>query len=187
VVADEVRSLAMRAAEAAKNTADLLEGTVTKVKEGSGLVEKTAEAFSRMADSTVKVKELVAEIAAASNEQAQGVEQINKAVDEMNNVTQQVAANAEESASASEELNAQSAQLKVAVGELAALAGGGKNGLNAPGYNQGLLLPPPGSAKVRQAPKDAPQAGLVASNRRKTVNPEQIIPLEGEDRAFKDF
>jgi methyl-accepting chemotaxis protein len=54
------------------------------------------------ADSTVKVKELVAEIAAASNEQALGVEQINKAVEEMNSVTQQVAANAEESASASE-------------------------------------------------------------------------------------
>jgi methyl-accepting chemotaxis protein len=187
VVADEVRSLAMRAAEAAKNTADLLEGTVNKVKEGSGLVEKTAEAFSRMADSTVKVKELVAEIAAASNEQAQGVDQINKAVEEMNNVTQQVAANAEESASASEELNAQSGQLKDAVRELAALAGGSKNGRNGRGRDSGLLLLTPGSAKERQAAKVASTAGVLAPNRPQGVTPEQIIPLESGDRAFKDF
>ncbi|OGP69541.1 MAG: hypothetical protein A2Y80_00950, partial [Deltaproteobacteria bacterium RBG_13_58_19] len=112
VVAEEVRNLAMRAAEAAKNTADLIEGTVTKVKEGSGLVDRTAEAFNQVSASTGKVKELVAEIAAASNEQSQGVDQINKAMGEMSNVTQQVAANAEESASASEELNAQSEQMK---------------------------------------------------------------------------
>ena len=70
---------------------------MTKVKDGSDLVDKTAEAFAQVASSTGKVKELVAEIAAASNEQAQGVDQINKAVSEMNKVTQQNAANAEES------------------------------------------------------------------------------------------
>ncbi|MGQ9687507.1 MAG: methyl-accepting chemotaxis protein [Desulfobaccales bacterium] len=68
VVADEVRALAMRAAEAAKNTATLIEGTVSKVKEGSDLMGKTAEVFSQVAGSTGKVKELVAEIAAASSE-----------------------------------------------------------------------------------------------------------------------
>ena len=72
VVADEVRALAMRASEAARNTAALIEGTVDKVKEGSDLVTKTAEAFSQVAGSTGKIRELVAEIAAASGEQAQG-------------------------------------------------------------------------------------------------------------------
>ena len=84
VVADEVRNLAMRAAEAAKNTANLIEGTVVKVKNGAALVDKTGGAFSQVSASTSKVKELVAEIAAASTEQAQGVDQINKAMNEMN-------------------------------------------------------------------------------------------------------
>ncbi|MEW6660541.1 MAG: methyl-accepting chemotaxis protein [Thermodesulfobacteriota bacterium] len=129
VVADEVRNLAMRAAEAARNTASLIEGTVAKVKEGSNLVEKTNEAFAQVSSSTGKVKELVGEIAAASTEQAQGVEQINKAVNEMNRVIQQVAANAEESASASEELTAQSGQMKGVVAELEAMVEGRSDGL----------------------------------------------------------
>ncbi|HVO68389.1 MAG TPA: methyl-accepting chemotaxis protein, partial [Syntrophales bacterium] len=100
VVAEEVRNLAMRAADAAKNTSGLIEGTVKKVKDGSNIVAKTNEAFVEVAVSTSKVGELVGEIAAASQEQAQGIDQINKAVMEMDKVTQQTAANAEESASA---------------------------------------------------------------------------------------
>ena len=96
VVADEVRNLALRAADAAKNTADLIEGTVKRVKDGAELVNKTNEAFSEVATSAGKVGELVGEIAAASNEQAQGIDQVNKAVVEMDRVTQQNAANAEE-------------------------------------------------------------------------------------------
>jgi methyl-accepting chemotaxis protein len=128
VVADEVRALAMRAAEAAKNTASLIDGTVDKVKKGSDLVTRSAEAFSQVTGSTGKVKELVAEIAAASGEQAQGVDQINKAVNEMNTVTQRTAANAEESASAAEELAAQSETMKGVVTELAAIMGSDSRG-----------------------------------------------------------
>jgi methyl-accepting chemotaxis protein len=182
VVADEVRALAMRAAEAAKNTATLIEGTVDKVKEGSDLVNKTAAAFSQVAGSTGKVRELVAEIAAASGEQAQGVDQINKAVTEMNNVTQQTAANAEESASAAEQLTAQSKQMKGVVGELVALVGGG-----AGGRNVGLTDParPAEGLKTRLAPvrqtlhRGQDQAAF------KSLTPEQIIPLEEDN--FKDF
>jgi methyl-accepting chemotaxis protein len=127
VVADEVRNLAMRAAEAAKTTANLIEGTVKKIKEGTGIVEKTSLEFAKVSDSTEKMSELVGEIAAASHEQAQGIEQINKAVSEMDKVVQQNAANAEESASASEEMNAQAKQMKVFVGELVTMAGGTAN------------------------------------------------------------
>lgn len=112
VVADEVRNLAMRAADAAKNTSDLIEGTVKKVNAGSDLVAKTNEAFKEVAESASKVGELVGEIAAASNEQAQGIEQVNTAMGEMDKVTQQNAANAEESASASEEMSAQAQELQ---------------------------------------------------------------------------
>ncbi|PKN24995.1 MAG: methyl-accepting chemotaxis protein [Deltaproteobacteria bacterium HGW-Deltaproteobacteria-21] len=128
VVADEVRNLALRAAEAAHNTAILIEGTLKKVSEGSGLVKGTNEAFTEVAKSTSKVGELVAEIAAASQEQAQGIEQVNKAVSEMDKVVQQVAANAEESASASEEMNNQAGKMKAVVEELVSLVGGAGNG-----------------------------------------------------------
>ncbi len=123
VVADEVRNLAMRAAEAAKNTAGLIEGTVLKIKEGSEIVEKTSSEFSEVAGTAVKMSELIGEITAASSEQAQGVEQINRAVSEMDRIVQQNAANAEESASASEELNAQAEQMKDFVQELVRIVG----------------------------------------------------------------
>ncbi len=96
VVANEVRSLAMRAAEAARSTSDLISGTITKVGEGSALVTRTAKTFSEMEGTMGKTAELVSAIAAASNEQAQGIEQINKAVAEMDKVTQNFAATAEE-------------------------------------------------------------------------------------------
>jgi methyl-accepting chemotaxis protein len=128
VVADEVRNLAMRAADAAKNTANLIEGTVKKVKEGSELVAKTSAEFAQVASDSSKMSELVAEIAAASTEQSQGIEQINRAVGEMDKVVQQNAANAEESASASEEMNAQAEQMKGFVQDLVVLIGGATNG-----------------------------------------------------------
>ena len=118
VVADEVRNLAMRAADAAKNTAELIEGTVKKVSDGSELVATTNEAFGKVAESSEKVGAIVAEISAASSEQSQGIEQVNIAIAEMDKVVQQNAANAEESASASEEMNAQAEQLKSFVQDL---------------------------------------------------------------------
>ncbi|MBU4318446.1 MAG: CZB domain-containing protein [Proteobacteria bacterium] len=123
VVADEVRNLALRASDAAKNTANLIAGTVKKVKDGSQLVALTNEAFSGVARSTLRVGNLVEEIAAASNEQSQGIVEINKAVAEMDKVVQQNAASAEESASASEQMNAQAEQMKQYVEELAMVIG----------------------------------------------------------------
>ena len=114
----------MRAAEAAKNTADLIGGTVKRVKEGSELVAKTDEEFREVAANVSRSSELVGEISAASSEQAQGIEQINKAVSEMDKVVQQNAAAAEESASASEEMNAQAEQMKGYVADLLSLVGG---------------------------------------------------------------
>ena len=124
VVAGEVRNLALKAAEAAKSTAGLIEGTVKKVKEGSDLVTRTNEAFSEVAKSAGKVGELVEEISAASNEQAQGIDQVNVAVAEMDKVIQQNASNAEESASVSEEMTSKAGQMKGMVGELMTLVGG---------------------------------------------------------------
>ncbi len=133
VVADEVRNLAMRAADAAKNTANLIEMTVKNVKDGSVLVSKTNEDFVRMAKTASSVAELVGEIAAASKEQSQGIEQVNNAMAEMDKVVQQNAASAEENAAASEEMNAQAAQMQVFVDDLFAIVGGNGNGSNGNG------------------------------------------------------
>jgi methyl-accepting chemotaxis protein len=126
VVADEVRNLAMRAAEAAKNTATLIEGTVRKIREGSEVVERTNKEFCNVAASVTKSGELVGEITSASREQANGIEQVNKAVSEIDQLTQRNAAGAEESASAAEVITAQAEQMKEFVAGLTALVTGSR-------------------------------------------------------------
>lgn len=123
VVADEVRNLAMRAAEAARTTAQLIEDTVNKVHEGDRVLAQANDAFSKVSQGSTRIGELVGEIAAASGEQAEGIEQVNRAVAEMDKVIQRNAANAEESASAAEELNAQAEQMHSYVFKLAAMVG----------------------------------------------------------------
>jgi methyl-accepting chemotaxis protein len=118
VVADEVRNLALRSAEAARETAELIDGTVKKVETGTVMVNKSDEAFKEVAQSSHKVTELMAEIAAAASEQSQGIGQINTTVSTMDKVTQNSAANAEETASASEELNGQAESLQEYVANL---------------------------------------------------------------------
>ena len=124
VVADEVRNLAMRAAEAARDTAKLIEGTVRQMDEGTELVNRTNNAFAEVALSTAKVVTLVVEIATASGEQAQEIGHLNKAMGEMDEVVQHTAANAEESAAAAEELSAMAAQMDEYGRELVALING---------------------------------------------------------------
>ena len=126
VVADEVRNLAMRAAEAAKNTAGLIEDTVKKIETGSQLVASTSAAFSQVSSGTEKVGALVTEISVASREQSSGIEQINKAIAEMDLVVQQIAASSEESASAAEELHCQSCQAQEHVADMSGVIYGEK-------------------------------------------------------------
>jgi methyl-accepting chemotaxis protein len=184
VVADEVRNLAMRAAEAAKNTATLIEATVKKVQDGSHLVGTTNEAFGEVAKAAAKVGELVAEIAAASNEQAQGIDQVNKAVAEMDKVVQQNAASAEESASASEEMNAQAEQMKGMVKELMAVVAGSNSGR----LSSGKSVTPnhqPASKKMVHAPAEKPRGKQLASHNAAKVRPDKAFPLN--DNSFKNF
>jgi methyl-accepting chemotaxis protein len=124
VVADEVRNLAQRSAQAANETAHLISDTIERVKKGVELNTELAESFTKVNDSSMKVAQLVDQIANASTDQAKGVEQINAAVSQMDKVVQLNAANAEESASASEELSAQAQTLKLTVVQLATLVGG---------------------------------------------------------------
>ena len=127
VVAEEVRNLAMRSAEAAKNTANMIEGSVKNAKNGVEISQEVGRVLNEIVTSVSKTAELVGEISAASTEQAQGIDQINTAVSQMDKVTQQNAANAEESASASEELSTQTEQMKSIVEDLVKLVNGTSN------------------------------------------------------------
>ncbi len=200
VVADEVRNLALRAADAAKDTAGLIEDTVKKVNDGSEIVTRTNQAFDQVAESAQKVGELVGEISAASQEQADGIEQVNKAVTDMDKVVQQNAANAEESASASEELNAQAEQMKASVDELAALVSGAKGtaarsatSSNKAGTGSGrrkaLAYKKQGAQNTDHAVQQKGQghAGGGNAGRGREINPDQVIPMDDDQDDFKDF
>ncbi len=96
VVADEVRNLAMRAAEAARNTAGLIDDTVKKIEEGDRMAADTREAFAESTENINKVRELMSEIVSASDEQANGIEQVNLSVANINTVTQQNVSNVQQ-------------------------------------------------------------------------------------------
>jgi methyl-accepting chemotaxis protein len=112
VVAEEVRNLAARSAAAAKETSEMIENTIKTVENGSMLAVRTGEVLEEIRNATIKVSDIVGEIASSSNEQAQGISQINEGLNQIDKVTQTNTASAEESASAAEELSSQANQLK---------------------------------------------------------------------------
>ena len=138
VVAEEVRNLAQRSAEAARDTADLIEGSIKNSDDGVTISKEVAEALGEIADGNRKVNDLIAEIDAASAEQSQGIGQINQAMAQMDQVTQSNAASAEESASAAEELSAQAEELRRMVSDLQEIVGG-RNGVVAGSHDNGAV------------------------------------------------
>ena len=125
VVAEEVRTLASRSAEAARNTSSLIANTVQKINEGTSLAITTNSAFAKVSESVKKSETLFREILASSNEQSQGIAQINRAVSEMDRVVQENSATAEETASASVEMKTQAVGMKKFIKKLNKLVRGG--------------------------------------------------------------
>lgn len=117
VVAEEVRNLAARSANAAKETTDMIEGSIKKVESGTQIANETAGALNKIVADISKAADLVGEIAIASNEQALGIEQINQGIIQISEVIQTNSATSEESASASEELSSQAMLLREMVGK----------------------------------------------------------------------
>jgi methyl-accepting chemotaxis protein len=198
VVAEEVRNLAMRAAEAARNTTSQIEGINKRITQAMDMVFKSLEEFSNVTENTSKVSQLVSEISSASNEQAQGIEQLNQAVGEMDHVTQQMAANAQESASASEEMSAMAEQLKGIVYELISFVGGGSTkrvGWSGP-KDDGRAGPEERVPKVEPqfasrlkslanaGSRGRGEAAVRHAPKRNEIKPEETVHLEGQ---FEDF
>ena len=145
VVADEVRNLAQRSAQAAKDTAGLIEESIMRSQEGTEKVEQVAGKITTITESVNKVKGIVDEVREASQQQTQGIDQVTQAIMQMEKVTQTTAATAEESAAASEELSAQAETSMTTVTELEALVGRGEAGA------------------VKAAPVEAPKAEKAAA------------------------
>ncbi len=124
VVADEVRNLAQRSAQAAKDTALLIEESIAKSGEGGVRLREVESAIRSITESAGKVTILVDEVNVGSKEQAQGTQQISKAITHMEQVTQQTAASAEESAAASEQLSAQAETMRCLLADLLGMVDG---------------------------------------------------------------
>jgi methyl-accepting chemotaxis protein len=178
VVADEVRSLAQRSAQAAKDTAALIEESIAKSTEGQRKVEQVTTAIESITTSTTKVKGLVDEVSVASRQQSQGIDQVSQAIAQMEKVTQGTAATAEESAAASEELNAQAEASMSVVARLATLVGGAQAGT------------PAKSTARAAAPKQRATPGRVVPMAKpaqaKALTAEEQIPL-GDTGTYGSF
>ncbi|MCW8130055.1 MAG: MCP four helix bundle domain-containing protein [Planctomycetota bacterium] len=207
VVAEEVRNLAMRSAEAAKNTSALIEQSQKNADNGVSASSEVAEILQKIVDVSQKLTQLSGEVSAASSEQSKGIEQVNAAVSQMDKVTQSNAANAEESASASEELSAQARELLDMVQSLVQLVGNSaQHGTRAPAAKapaQVHAAPPAKVTLYKPAKKSAlrPEGihahGNGNGNGSKPVNrvtrhlsdapaaPESVIPLT--DDELKSF
>ncbi len=183
VVAEEVRNLARRAADAAKNTSELIETSQKNADSSVTLVENLTKTFTGIQESSGKVAVLVSEIAAASKEQAQGIDQVNTGVAEMDKVVQQNAANAEESASASEELSSQAQELNAMVEDLLAMVGGSftqreKHPSRVTLRHQPL---PPSQTSVHSPSHPIAKSHVTTKALSKVIKPEEVIPLDEEE------
>jgi len=175
VVAEEVRNLAIRSAEAAKNTAALIAESQINADNGVAVSGSVEAILTEISDSVSKVTRLIGEVSNASDEQTQGIGQINTAITQMDMVVQSNAANAEESASASEELTSQAVELKGMVQTLVEIVGGSSNTQQAASYNRGSQYVPVAS------PKPSQRMISSAATAPRTVSPSDVIPLEDED------
>ncbi len=115
VVAEEVRNLAQRSAKAARETADMIDASLTKTREGSKIAAETSRSLEEISGGVTRVSDLISEIAAASKEQKTGITQVNQGLAQVDSVTQQNTATAQESAAASMELSMRAEELKTVI------------------------------------------------------------------------
>jgi methyl-accepting chemotaxis protein len=173
VVAEEVRNLAMRSAEAAKNTANLIEEAVKNSENGVAINAEVLKNFQDITEKTNKVSQVVAEIAAASDQQDQGISQLNRAVEQLNQLTQQNAANAEESASAAEEMSSQSEEMRSMVASFKLTVSGD--------FNQDLRVDSQSRQLLHNSGLQRKGAKALSGLQ---PDPRKVIPLDDRDHSI---
>ncbi|HPG41871.1 MAG TPA: methyl-accepting chemotaxis protein [bacterium] len=175
VVAEEVRNLALRSAEAAKDTANLIQEAVKNAGNGVTLNNEVTKILKDASDQVGKVGKMVTEIAIASEQQSEGIDQITTAVTQMNQVTQQNAASSEESASTAEELSSQAVELNslVAAFKLTNKKTGGSAALK-----KSFRMDAKPAAK-------APQKQFYKGSA-KNLDPKKVIPFDDDDMNDND-
>jgi methyl-accepting chemotaxis protein/methyl-accepting chemotaxis protein-1 (serine sensor receptor) len=190
VVADEVRNLAQRSAAAAKDTAGLIEESITRAEEGRNRMHEVARAITSITESSQRVKTLVDEVREGSQQQENGIDQIARTVSHLDQVTQKVAANAEEGAAAGSQLTAQSQAVDKVVRTLQQLVGAGavEDSLPRPAAAQrrvSAVAPLPAAKAAAKPAKSAAAPPVkpvpVAAG---PLRPEDLIPLDDD---FKNF
>lgn len=178
VVAEEVRNLAQRSAEAAKSTADIIEQSIEQVRKGNSITSETNKAFEDILDKVKKVGDITGEIALASKEQATGVQQISEAMVQVDQITQTMASNSEESAAASEEMSAQAVQMKIAIADVANIFG--IKTTNTTQVKSSLTH----HVNMKKTAKRV-QNNNFSINNKPTKKPSEIMPLDEDD--IKEF
>ena len=168
---------AARAADAAKNTATLIESTVQAVGNGNELTNLTRDSFADNMEIAGKINQLVNEISESCQEQAQGIDQVSKAISQMDDVSQRNAANSEESAAAAEEMNSQAVMINSYIKELVLVCEGD---MKTKG-DRGKVASVEGKFKPRDMPSSKGKDIMPKASR---LRPEQIIPFDDD---LKDF
>lgn len=198
VVAQEVRNLAGRSAKAARETADLIEESGRKVREGVSIADNTAEVLGSIVENVLKVKDVVAEIAAACEEQTKGISQINVAISQVSTATNSSSQQSMELASASDELASLTEQLQNEIGRFqlraddagSAWGEGLPAGITPEMLNQLMHMMQkqkagPGAAPSAPATPQAPAAAGKSVGA--PSKPSDILPLDDDERGYGNF
>jgi len=173
VVAEEVRNLAARSAKAAKETADLIAGSVSKTENGAKIADQTAASLVEITNRVAQASDLVRGIAEAAREQSQGIDQVSQGLHQIDQVTQQNSANAEEGAAASEELSGQASQLNQLMQAFKVDSGG------QVGASMATTHRPSQSGGMKRPTKQLGMAPRAAKPSHDTnADPSKMIPLD---------
>jgi len=174
VVAQEVRNLAGRSAQAAKETAEMIESSNKKVNEGVEFAGRTEEALKKIVENVIKVNDLVAEIATASKEQTHAMGQINEGMGQINTAVQNISSQSEETASAATQLTSQSEDLKSQLAKFQLI--------EKEGYS-----PRQTEKKHSHVPNKREPMIAKTSYPGHQISPKDILPLDTDERGFGEF